>query len=30
VSSFDNGVWTKANVTVTANAAVAPDGTTTA
>ena len=27
---FDNGAWTKANVTVTANAAVAPDGTTTA
>ena len=27
---FDNAVWTKANVTIVANAAVAPDGTTTA
>ena len=27
---FDNAAWTKANVTVTANAAVAPDGTMTA
>jgi hypothetical protein len=27
---FDNGAWTKSNVTVTANAVVAPDGTTTA
>ena len=28
--TFDNASWTKANVTVTANQAVAPDGTTTA
>jgi len=27
---FDNAAWTKSNVTVTANAVVAPDGTTTA
>jgi hypothetical protein len=27
---FDNGAWTKTNATVTANATVAPDGTTTA
>jgi hypothetical protein len=27
---FDNGAWTKNNVTVTANAAIAPDGTMTA
>jgi hypothetical protein len=27
---FDNGAWTKSNVTVAANAAVAPNGTTTA
>ena len=27
---FDNAAWTKANVTATANSAVAPDGTTTA
>ena len=27
---FDNGVWTKSNATVTANAVIAPDGTTTA
>jgi len=27
---FDNGVWTKASATVTANATTAPDGTTTA
>jgi hypothetical protein len=27
---FDNGAWTKSNVTVTANAVVAPDGTMTA
>jgi hypothetical protein len=29
-SAFDNAAWTKANATITANAATAPDGTTTA